>query len=83
MAVTAGYGPRFLHSTGQLHKGGPDSIVALQLVRRADQPVVPVPGKEYDFGTLIGAQTIGDHESLVAHDRRVLRVALDDLEEIG
>lgn len=83
LAVTAGYGPRFLHSTGQLHKGGPDSLVALQIVRRAEQPVVAVPGKDYDFGTLIAAQAIGDHESLVAHGRRVLRVALDDLDEIA
>jgi hypothetical protein len=82
VAVTAGYGPRFLHSTGQLHKGGPDSLVALQLVRSSQQPEVAIPGKPYDFGTLIGAQAIGDHESLQAHGRRVLRVALDDLGEI-
>jgi glucose-6-phosphate isomerase len=82
MAVTAGYGPRFLHSTGQLHKGGPPSVVALQLVRRSPQPEVPIPGKPYDFGTLIAAQAIGDHESLVAHGRRVLRVAVDDPAEL-
>ena len=78
MAVTAGYGPRFLHSTGQLHKGGPASVVALQLVRRTPGPIVPIPGKPYDFGTLIAAQAIGDHESLQSHERRVLRVAVDD-----
>lgn len=82
MAVTAGYGPRFLHSTGQLHKGGPPSVVALQLVRRSPQPVVPIPGEPYDFGTLIAAQAIGDHESLLAHGRRVLRVAVDDPAEL-
>jgi glucose-6-phosphate isomerase len=82
MAVTAGYGPRFLHSTGQLHKGGPDSLVAVQVVRRGEQPELPIPGKDYDFGTLIAAQAIGDHESLVAHGRRVVRVATDDLSEI-
>jgi hypothetical protein len=82
MAVTAGYGPRFLHSTGQLHKGGPDSLVAVQVVRRGEQPELPIPGKDYDFGTLIAAQAIGDHESLVAHGRRVVRVAADDLSEI-
>ncbi|HXX88665.1 MAG TPA: hypothetical protein VEI83_00415 [Acidimicrobiales bacterium] len=83
MAVTAGYGPRFLHSTGQLHKGGPDTVVALQLVSRDPGPVVPIPGKPYDFATLIAAQAIGDHRSLVAHGRRVRRVAVGDLGEIG
>jgi glucose-6-phosphate isomerase/transaldolase/glucose-6-phosphate isomerase len=82
-AVTAGYGPRFLHSTGQLHKGGPDSVIAVQIVSRTAGPTVPVPGKPYDFGTLIAAQSVGDHRSLVAHGRRVLRVAVDDLAEIA
>jgi transaldolase / glucose-6-phosphate isomerase len=82
-AVTAGYGPRFLHSTGQLHKGGPNSVVAVQLVRRSAQPELPIAGEPYDFGTLIGAQSIGDHQSLLAHGRRVLRVAVDDLGEVG
>jgi glucose-6-phosphate isomerase/transaldolase/glucose-6-phosphate isomerase len=82
VAVTAGYGPRFLHSTGQLHKGGPDSVVALQLVRSSPSAEVPIPGSGYDFGTLIAAQSIGDHQSLVDHGRRVLRVAVDDLGDI-
>jgi hypothetical protein len=81
--VTAGYGPRFLHSTGQLHKGGPNSVVAVQLVRASPQPELAIPGKPYDFGTLITAQSIGDHQSLLAHGRRVLRVAVDDLGEIA
>lgn len=83
MAVTAGYGPRFLHSTGQLHKGGPNEVVALQLLRADDQPVVPIPDHDYDFGTLISAQALGDYHSLQRHDRRVLRVAVEDLSEIG
>ncbi len=82
-AVAAGYGPRFLHSTGQLHKGGPDSVVAVQLVRRTPSADVPIPGFGYDFGTLITAQSIGDHRSLVDHGRRVLRIAIDDLRELG
>jgi hypothetical protein len=82
-AVTAGYGPRFLHSTGQLHKGGPDTVVAVQIVSRTTGPEVPVPGETYDFGTLIAAQSAGDHRSLLAHGRRVLRVAVDDLAEIA
>jgi hypothetical protein len=81
--VTAGYGPRFLHSTGQLHKGGPNSVVAVQLVRAGAQPELSIPDKPYDFATLITAQSIGDHQSLLAHGRRVLRVAVDDLGEIA
>ena len=82
MAVTAGYGPRFLHSTGQLHKGGPDTVVAVQVVPRTPAPSVPVPHHPYDFNTLIAAQAVGDHQSLLGHGRRVLRVAADDLGEI-
>jgi glucose-6-phosphate isomerase len=83
IAVTCGYGPRFLHSTGQLHKGGPNTVVAVQLVRRGEQPKVAIPSKPYDFATLIAAQSIGDHQSLLAHGRRVLRVAVDDLETVA
>lgn len=83
MAVTAGYGPRFLHSTGQLHKGGPDEVVALQLLPAADQPGLAIPGHGFDFGTLIAAQAIGDFRSLERHGRRVLRVAVEDLAEIA
>ena len=83
MAVTVGYGPRFLHSTGQLHKGGPNSVIAVQLVRSTPSAALSIPGEPYDFPTLINAQSIGDYESLVAHDRRVIRVELDHLAEIG
>jgi hypothetical protein len=83
MAVTAGYGPRFLHSTGQLHKGGPDTVVAVQIVSRTPGPELAIPGYPYDFDTLIAAQAAGDHRSLVAHGRRVLRVQVDELSEIG
>jgi len=83
MATTAGYGPRFLHSTGQLHKGGPDSVVAVQIVDGSPMPAVPVPDAPYDFGTLVSAQAIGDHRSLLDHRRRVLRVAVADLGDIG
>jgi len=83
MAVTAGYGPRFLHSTGQLHKGGPNEVVALQLLRAGDQPKVAIPDHPYDFGTLITAQALGDYRSLQRHDRRVLRVAVEDLAELA
>jgi glucose-6-phosphate isomerase/transaldolase/glucose-6-phosphate isomerase len=83
MAVTAGYGPRFLHSTGQLHKGGPNEVVAVQIAPRAPSAHVEIPGKPYDFGTLIDAQAIGDLQSLRSHGRRVLRVEVNDLKEVS
>jgi hypothetical protein len=82
MATTAGYGPRFLHSTGQLHKGGPNTILAVQIVPPGPSAQLAIPTKSYDFGTLIAAQAIGDHESLLAHERRVVRVVASDLREI-
>ena len=83
MAVTAGYGPRFLHSTGQLHKGGPDEIVAVQLLKGGAEPEVDIPGHPFDFATLIAAQALGDFQSLERHERRVVRVRLDDLSQVG
>jgi len=82
-AVTAGYGPRFLHSTGQLHKGGANNVVAVQIVPPRPTAKVDIPGFSYDFGTLIAAQAAGDHQSLLDHDRRVLRVGADHLQEIN
>jgi len=83
MAVTAGYGPRFLHSTGQLHKGGPNEVVAVQIAPRAPSAHVEIPDKPYDFGTLIDAQAIGDLQSLRSHGRRALRVEVNDLKEVS
>ncbi|MCS7061141.1 MAG: bifunctional transaldolase/phosoglucose isomerase [Anaerolineae bacterium] len=71
--VTVGYGPRFLHSTGQLHKGGANNVVAVQLTYDPEQDV-PIPGEPYSFGTLIRAQALGDYEALTAHNRRVIRL---------
>jgi glucose-6-phosphate isomerase/transaldolase/glucose-6-phosphate isomerase len=82
IATTVGYGPRFLHSTGQLHKGGPNTIVAVQIAPRAATADVPIPGHPYDFGTLIDAQSIGDLQSLRDHGRRALRVEVHDLKEV-
>jgi glucose-6-phosphate isomerase/transaldolase/glucose-6-phosphate isomerase len=82
-AVTAGYGPRFLHSTGQLHKGGANNVVAVQIVPRRPTAELEIPGFEFDFGTLIAAQALGDHQSLVEHGRRVLRVGADHLQEVS
>ncbi len=83
-ATTAGYGPRFLHSTGQLHKGGPPTGVFLQLT--AEHPVDrPIPGWPYTFGQLIDAQARGDREALRAHDRAVVQVHLgaDLIDDLG
>ena len=74
-ATTGGFGPRYLHSTGQLHKGGPATGWFLQLT--SDHPAdLPVPGRHYTFGQLIDAQARGDMEALEAHDLPVLRVHL-------
>jgi transaldolase/glucose-6-phosphate isomerase len=75
IATTLGYGPRFLHSTGQLHKGGPDTGVFLQLVD-APGDDVGVPETDYTFGALIRAQALGDLAALRQRGRRVLRVNL-------
>ncbi len=73
VATTVGFGPRFLHSTGQAHKGGPASGVFLQ-VTCADADDVPVPGRAYSFGVVKAAQAHGDGEVLSQRARRVLRV---------
>ena len=75
-ATTFGYGPRFLHSTGQLHKGGPPTGRFLQLV--ADpQRDAEIPGAGYSFGTLIAAQAAGDLQTLRAHGVPAERVKLE------
>jgi transaldolase/glucose-6-phosphate isomerase len=75
VATTVGFGPRFLHSTGQLHKGGPDSCVVLQIV--ADDPEDPkIPGMLLGFRTLLAAQALGDWISLDKRRRRGVRVHL-------
>jgi transaldolase / glucose-6-phosphate isomerase len=74
-ATTAGYGPRFLHSTGQLHKGGAPIGWFLQLT--SDHPEDrPIPGWAYTFGQLIDAQAAGDFAALESHDLPILRVHL-------
>jgi len=75
LATTLGYGPRFLHSTGQYHKGGPNTGLFLQLV---DEPArdLPVPESDYTFGQLIRSQALGDAQALRQKGRRVLRIDL-------
>jgi transaldolase / glucose-6-phosphate isomerase len=74
-ATTAGYGPRFLHSTGQLHKGGPKIGLFLQIVQD-DTKDVPIPGQPFSFSILKQAQSLGDLESLTSRRLPVLRVTL-------
>jgi glucose-6-phosphate isomerase len=81
IATTFGLGPRFLHSTGQLHKGGPNSGVFVQVV---GEPAidVPIPGRSYGFATLEAAQAAGDLRTLRARDRRAGRVRLEELLDV-
>ncbi len=72
-ATSVGYGPRYLHSTGQLHKGGPNSGMFVQMVGDVAEDV-PIPGSPYSFGILNGAQAVGDFQALEAHGRRVIRL---------
>ncbi|MFC2167385.1 hypothetical protein ACFLRW_00220 [Acidobacteriota bacterium] len=84
LASTFGFGPRYLHSTGQLHKGGPNSGLFLQLV---DEPEfdLPIPETEFSFGSLIQAQALADFQSLKEKNRRILRINLgkDVLDSLG
>ena len=75
-------GPRFLHSTGQLHKGGANTGVFVQFVV-ADQQDEAVPGQHYSFSVLKQAQALGDYQALLAHGRRAIRVDLGAEVEAG
>lgn len=77
-ATTFGYGPRFLHSTGQLHKGGPETVAFLQITGVHHQDIA-IPGRPYTFGTLQQAQALGDYQALTGRGRRVLRVRCEDV----
>jgi transaldolase/glucose-6-phosphate isomerase len=83
VATTVGFGPRFLHSTGQLHKGGPNTGVFLQVTDTGRDVDLPIPGKPYTFGTLIDAQALGDLQALRARGRRVARVTFEELEQLA
>jgi transaldolase / glucose-6-phosphate isomerase len=77
LVVTHGYGPRYLHSTGQLHKGGPNTGLFLQVV---DDPgeEIPIPGKPFGFRRLLRAQAAGDYVSLQERGRRVARIHIEE-----
>ena len=79
VATSVGFGPRYLHSTGQAHKGGPNSGVFL-MITGDDPQDLPVPGQRYSFGTIKRLQAVGDYEVLASRGRRVLRVHLKDVE---
>jgi hypothetical protein len=82
VATTVGLGPRFLHSTGQLHKGGPGTGVFVQVV--GDDPEdVPIPDAGYGFSTLKHAQADGDLVALADRGRRAGRVRRDELSEVA
>ncbi len=73
VATTLGFGPRFLHSTGQLHKGGPNNVVVVQLTSD-DVTDVDIPGRAFSFGVLKQAQALGDARALSSRKRRAIRI---------
>ena len=73
--MAVGLGPRYLHSTGQLHKGGPDNGLFVQVVDDLGEEL-KIPGRPYGFRTLIAAQAAGDFEALQERGRRIVRVTL-------
>ena len=86
VATTFGVGPRYLHSTGQLHKGGPPTGVFVQVIDTSDAAAdvdVPIPDQAFGFATLKAAQAAGDYLTLRKHDLRAARVSIDELKGIG
>jgi hypothetical protein len=73
LATTFGYGPRYLHSMGQLHKGGPNTGLFIEITADPRRDL-PIPGEDYTFGTLVRAQALGDLQSLQQHGRRAIRL---------
>ncbi len=80
-AVTAGFGPRFQHSTGQFHKGGPNTGLFIQFISDSKEDL-QIPDEGLSFGSLIRAQALGDYETLKARGRRVIRIHLSRSEEL-
>ncbi|MGH2739065.1 MAG: glucose-6-phosphate isomerase [Actinomycetota bacterium] len=83
VATTVGIGPRFLHSTGQLHKGGPDAGVFIQVVDPDRETDRAIPGKPFSFRALLDAQALGDYRALVSRRRRVARTTMESLARIA
>ena len=82
VATTVGFGPRYLHSTGQLHKGGPNRGVFIQVVDDTNGIDLQIPGRRFTFRQLFEAQALGDLVSLRSHGRRVARLPFSRLEEL-
>lgn len=81
VATTLGFGPRYLHSTGQIHKGGANKGIYLQIT--SDDPEdMPIPGEPYSFGILKASQALGDYEALKRRGRRIFRVHLSSESEL-
>ena len=78
LVVTHGYGPRYQHSTGQLHKGGPNTGLFLQVVDDTGEEL-PIPNRPFGFGRLIRAQAAGDYASLRERGRRLARIHLEEI----
>ena len=81
-AVTAGFGPRFQHSTGQFHKGGPKNALFIQITAEPEKDI-NIPTEGLTYGTLIRAQALGDYEALIEAKRKVLRVHLPSVKELS
>ncbi|NJC95490.1 MAG: hypothetical protein FIB03_03980 [Anaerolineae bacterium] len=81
-AVTAGFGPRFQHSTGQFHKGGLKNALFIQITAESEKDV-EIPTEGLSFGTLIRAQALGDYEALIEAKRKVIRIHLPSAEAIA
>ncbi len=81
-AVTAGFGPRFQHSTGQFHKGGPKNALFIQITTEPEIDM-DIPTEGLTFGTLIRAQALGDYEALIEAKRKVIRIHLGKYSDIG
>lgn len=80
IATTIGYGPRFLHSTGQLHKGGPDKGLFLQIITCHERDI-PIPGMPYTFGVIAASQALGDFQALKSLGRNITRIKLSTGDE--
>ena len=81
-AVTAGFGPRFQHSTGQFHKGGPKNALFIQITAEPEKDI-NIPTEGLTYGTLIRAQALGDYEALIEAKRKVLRIHLPSANDIS
>ena len=76
--VTSGLGPRYLHSTGQLHKGGPNTGLFVQVVDEVGEEL-PIPGRDFGFARLIRSQAAGDLAALEENGRRIVRLRLEEI----